>query len=63
MSLLPCHHCAALIDTDDDPAAFVELPAETVAMCEGCRERWADEVRAGNEVDGANDNHWLENLT
>lgn len=48
MSMIGCDNCDQMIDSDDDPACFVEAPAcaphdmrkilEQV-LCENCRER------------------------
>lgn len=38
MSLLHCERCTGLIDTDDDPACFVETGKEEICLCERCRQ-------------------------
>lgn len=42
MSLIPCEHCDAMIDSDDDPGCFIDNPydsRDTTILCEPCRER------------------------
>ena len=39
MSMIHCQGCALLIDSDADPACFVEDdPYDREVVCEGCRE-------------------------
>jgi hypothetical protein len=49
MSMAFCHDCGRLMDTDDDPDAFIEVgnmrsQSKTIIVCEPCREqRQADQ--------------------
>ena len=43
MSMDRCSSCLELVDTDDDPEAYVEVgnmrrQTETICLCYGCRE-------------------------
>lgn len=54
MSVLRCTRCSALIDSDDDPACFVENPGLPGSMgdqvlCEPCRDREESERDRGDE--------------
>lgn len=48
MSIATCHDCQRYIDTDFDPASWIEIgnmrrQTETVCICEACRERREEE--------------------
>lgn len=53
MSMIGCEACGHLIDSDDDPDCFVEVPWLNLAdkvWCEGCRENeWDKHDRSQQE--------------
>lgn len=59
MSVDRCSRCSDLVDTDDEPEAYVEVgnmrtQTQTVCMCRNCRERHEEELE---RRDGP---HWLD---
>ena len=60
MSIMRCDRCDRMIDTDDDPEAFVEVPwldlAERV-WCEPCREAEWEEHDRHSEPSEARERH------
>lgn len=47
MSVDRCSKCGALVDTDDEPEAYVEVgnmrsQTSTICLCQTCRERYED---------------------
>lgn len=50
MSCVRCQKCRDIVDSDYDPDCFIELPklpderwAQTIELCETCRENYVDE--------------------
>lgn len=59
MSVDRCSRCSDLVDTDDEPEAYVEIgnmraQTQTICLCRTCRERHEDELnREADEAAGA----------
>lgn len=57
MSIDRCHDCSTLVDTDDEPEAYIEIGnmrrmTWTICVCRPCRERREDQDE--READQAN---------
>lgn len=54
MSVDRCARCGDLVDTDDEPEAYVEVgnmraQTETLCLCRNCRERHEEELESQQE--------------
>jgi len=51
MSIDRCKHCEILVDTDDEPESYVEIPDGTnqpdyICLCTTCREAYEEDLEA-----------------
>jgi hypothetical protein len=59
MSVLRCDRCPNLIDTDEEPEAYIA----DRWLCEPCREQYLDDMAVTDNADAAADEEWLEGRT